>query len=131
MIMMKYLYVIALVLFFSNCSKDNDEPPSVLMVDNIEFIYQDGQIIMDNDCLNYDDKYAINIDVKKVGNADVVPIQISYTVNGELMNITVQNAGVIKVNITVIKGGNTVLILNTELSDTINVVKEGDFVLVE
>lgn len=141
---MKYLsiiYLVFLVITFQSCSNSDDdggdngphqeEETISLRATTITYKHGNGTAISNNECLNPEEDYLIEISVQRVGTNEIKPTQIQYTINGALYSMTFTNVGTQTNPVTVVEGVNLAQLVDTGLQDEIHFIFQGDFDLVQ
>lgn len=131
---MKYgivIIAIFIALSFSSCSKKIEIIE--ILPTSIKFVNEDGSSIINSQCINPNNNYAILIETNSEGIGERQTLNINYTVNGILYNMTFTKSGSQKQSISLKEGENIAVIINSSLSlrSTITCSVQGDFEIVE
>ena len=134
--------VIAFIILVLGCSSDDDSgattitppPPEVISSFDpvsIKFIYEDGSIIEEGECIEPNLAYAIQIETVKNPAGNTTVSQVEYTINGALYSMSFSQAGTKRNPISLADGNNIAQLVTTAISSEIRFVVQDDFTLVE
>jgi hypothetical protein len=124
-----YSILIAFVVVFLSCSKDEDF--IIISPVDIRFVHEDGSDIGINECISPNEKYGVKITTNSLGNGKYKVIEINYTINGNVRSMTFLQEGSQIDPVTLIDGMNTVQIVESGYTSNLYYVEQDDFQLVE
>lgn len=124
----KLSFLIAVLIAFSSCSKDDDF--KTITSESIAFVHEDGSPIAKNECINPSTKYAIAINTNSIGKGAFQDTKILYTLNGFLDIMTFTKDGQQLKVIQLIDGNNVAEIVDSNFKASLYFNSHDNFELV-
>jgi hypothetical protein len=126
----KYITLLLIPAIILSCSKE-DEFSTVAAVD-IAFVHRDGTAILDGECINPGEQYAVEITTTAEGNGKFKTNEVvGYVINNIVQSIIFTEAGSKIVPAVLVNGINTAQLLESGKESTISNMVQGDFELLE
>jgi hypothetical protein len=124
-----YILIMAILILFTGCSKD--EEFIEILPSEINFVKENGSFLTMDDCIDPNEKYYVSIKTTAVGEGSFKPTRVDYTVNGISYSMTFMRAGTQINAIALVKGLNIAQIVESGYVATINYAIQDEFELVE
>ena len=113
------IVVVFLMLLSNGCSKDD----SIELLDpEIVFVNEDGSNIIEDECVNSTDKFALKITLKSKNRGVFIPTIINYTLNGVPKSITFTKLGTMTIPVTLINGQNSAQLSESGYITSVNIM---------